>query len=90
MRGSSGNRSHERLVNGFSFPCNKKHSVAGVSRSVTVTVAYLMSITDLDSKDALKSVRGAREIASPNHGFVKQLQDFEGRRLREVICRFSS
>jgi len=59
------------------------HCVAGVSRSVTVTVAYLMTIADLDSKHALKAVRGAREIAHPNAGFIKQLQEFEGRRLRE-------
>lgn len=43
-----------------------------------------MSITNLDAKEALKSVQGAREIASPNRGFLQQLQEFEGRRLREV------
>ena len=59
-------------------------SIAGVSRSVTITVAYLMSILELDSKQALKCVQGGRSIASPNEGFVKQLHDFEGRRLREV------
>lgn len=57
-----------------------------MSRSVTVTVAYLMTILpELDSKMALSCVRGAREIASPNPGFMKQLQEFEGRRLREVM-----
>lgn len=61
-----------------------------MSRSVTVAVAYIMSITDLTWKDALKVIRNSRSIANPNLGFQKQLQDFENyfvheerRRLRE-------
>ncbi|RWS18043.1 protein-tyrosine phosphatase-like protein [Dinothrombium tinctorium] len=65
------------------------HCLAGVSRSVTIAVAYLMSVTSLNWKDGLKCVRGARAIANPNFGFQKQLQDFEGRRLREERKRLS-
>ena len=42
-----------------------------------------MSVTSLNCKDALKCVRAARATANPNPGFLKQLQAFEGRRLRE-------
>ena len=44
-----------------------------------------MSVTSsLNWKDGLDCVRSVRSIANPNLGFRKQLQDFEGRRLREV------
>lgn len=56
-----------------------------MSRSVTVTVAYIMSVTDLNWKDALKVVRVGRAVANPNSGFQKQLQEFESTRLSEVI-----
>lgn len=51
-------------------------SLAGVSRSVTLVVAYVMTITDLGWEDALAAVRGARTCANPNMGFQKQLEDF--------------
>ncbi|XP_073406236.1 dual specificity protein phosphatase 22 [Dendrobates tinctorius] len=52
------------------------HCLAGVSRSVTLVVAYVMTITDLGWEDALAAVRGARTCANPNMGFQKQLEDF--------------
>jgi atypical dual specificity phosphatase len=59
-------------------------SLAGMSRSVTVAVAYIMSVTSLNWKDALKVVRVGRAVANPNFGFQKQLQDFETFKLAEV------
>lgn len=59
-------------------------SLAGMSRSVTVTVAYIMSVTTLSWKDALKVVRVGRAVANPNSGFQKQLQEFENTKLTEV------
>jgi len=53
------------------------HCLAGVSRSVTVTVAYVMSVTSLGWVEALNAVRGARDCASPNYGFQRQLLNFE-------------
>ncbi|MEE6465180.1 hypothetical protein FKM82_006476 [Ascaphus truei] len=52
------------------------HCLAGVSRSVTLVVAYVMAITDFGWEDALSAVRGARTCANPNMGFQKQLEDF--------------
>ncbi|KAF8768476.1 Dual specificity protein phosphatase 22 like protein [Argiope bruennichi] len=53
------------------------HCLAGVSRSATIAAAYIMSVTTLTCKDALKVVRGARKIANPNYGFHSQLKEYE-------------
>lgn len=66
-----------------------RFSLAGMSRSVTVTIAYIMSVTSLNWKEALKVVRVGRAIANPNNGFQKQLQDFECFRLADVSCFIS-
>lgn len=55
-----------------------------MSRSVTIAVAYIMSVTSLNWKEALKVVRVGRSVANPNVGFQKQLQDFEYFKLQEV------
>ncbi|XP_063235871.1 dual specificity protein phosphatase 22-B [Bacillus rossius redtenbacheri] len=59
------------------------HCLAGMSRSVTVAVAYIMSVTTLSWKEALKVVRVGRSVANPNFGFQKQLQEFETCKLAE-------
>lgn len=53
------------------------HCLAGVSRSVTIAIAYIMTCTELSFQDAMNSVRGARKIANPNFGFQRQLQNYE-------------
>ncbi|XP_058458327.1 uncharacterized protein DDB_G0271670 isoform X2 [Malaya genurostris] len=57
------------------------HCLAGMSRSVTVAVAYIMTVTPLNWKEALKVVRAGRAIANPNLGFQNQLQEFETSKL---------
>jgi atypical dual specificity phosphatase len=54
-----------------------KHSLAGVSRSVTIAIAYIMTATELSYQETLNAVRGARKIANPNFGFQRQLQNYE-------------
>lgn len=58
------------------------------SRSVILAAIYLMSCTSLDALstfNALKFVRGERTaVVNPNDGFLKQLQQFEGVRLKGV------
>ncbi|XP_070371837.1 dual specificity protein phosphatase 22 isoform X12 [Equus asinus] len=51
--------------------------LAGVSRSVTLVIAYIMTVTDFGWEDALHTVRAGRSCANPNLGFQRQLQDFE-------------
>lgn len=60
------------------------HCLAGVSRSVTVVAAYIMTVTSLGWRDALNAIRGARNCANPNFGFQKQLQTYENCGLEEA------
>lgn len=59
-------------------------SVAGVSRSVTLVVAYIMTVTGRGWVESLAAVRAARPCAGPNLGFLRQLEEFENAELREV------
>ncbi|KAI8504766.1 dual specificity protein phosphatase 22-like isoform X3 [Branchiostoma floridae x Branchiostoma belcheri] len=59
------------------------HCLAGVSRSVTVAAAYVMTVTNLGWRDTLKAIRQARAVANPNFGFQRQLQEFDAMRLSE-------
>ena len=53
------------------------HCQAGVSRSVTITTAYLMKTEGLGVDAALKKVKETRKCASPNFGFMVKLMAFE-------------
>ncbi|XP_070701356.1 dual specificity protein phosphatase 22-B [Pempheris klunzingeri] len=53
------------------------HCLAGVSRSVTLVIAYIMTVTGLGWQEALAAVKVARPCAGPNLGFQRQLQEFE-------------
>ena len=49
---------------------------AGISRSATLALAFLMEHRDMNLKQAIKQVKLARNV-SPNRGFLKQLVQFE-------------
>ncbi|MEE6511560.1 hypothetical protein FKM82_018183, partial [Ascaphus truei] len=53
------------------------HCLAGISRSVTVTVAYLMQKLHLSLNDAYDFVKRKKSNISPNFNFMGQLLDFE-------------
>ncbi|KXJ12801.1 Dual specificity protein phosphatase 19 [Exaiptasia diaphana] len=53
------------------------HCNAGISRSSTAVIAYLMHSMRMTLSDALELVREARPVAKPNDGFMKQLQEYE-------------
>lgn len=57
------------------------HCVAGISRSATIVIAYLMRKYGMSYFEALNYVQQKRPIVDPNPGFVKQLQKYE-RQLR--------
>lgn len=59
------------------------HCVAGVSRSVSLVLAYLMKYSNMSLKSAFQYVRSVRPQVRPNIGFFKQLIEYE-QRLRGV------
>uniref|UniRef100_A0A8C0IAG2 Dual specificity protein phosphatase 15 n=1 Tax=Bubo bubo TaxID=30461 RepID=A0A8C0IAG2_BUBBB len=52
------------------------HCLAGISRSTTVVVAYVMAVTELSCQEVLEAVRTVRPVANPNPGFKQQLAEF--------------
>ena len=59
---------------------NKKvlvHCFAGLSRSATIVVAYIMWKNQLDFLEAIHLIEQIRPKINPNFGFVKQLRMFE-------------
>jgi len=53
------------------------HCAAGVSRSATVVIAYLMKTSKMNLNDAARLVKTKRSIVCPNEGFVRQLRAYE-------------
>ena len=59
-------------------------SQAGVSRSATIVLAYLMTIGDYDLDKALQIVKGARGYIQPNPGFMSQLRKYHANDVKKV------
>ncbi|XP_023968847.1 dual specificity protein phosphatase 14-like isoform X1 [Chrysemys picta bellii] len=55
------------------------HCVAGVSRSASLCIAYLMKYHRLSLLDAHQWVKSRRPVVRPNVGFWRQLIDYERR-----------
>ncbi len=53
------------------------HCMAGISRSVTLTIAYIMAFFNLSMQDAYQYVKDKRPAISPNLNFMGQLVEFE-------------
>jgi protein-tyrosine phosphatase len=53
------------------------HCAAGISRSTSIVLAYLMKHEKMALKEAFILVKTQRKGVSPNKGFVKQLLRFE-------------
>jgi len=52
------------------------HCNAGVSRSVTLVLAYLMKTEQWNTDQAYKHVKQCRPAAQPNAGFLQQLREW--------------
>ncbi|KAL9653366.1 hypothetical protein ABK040_002002 [Willaertia magna] len=53
------------------------HCAAGISRSSTIVIHYLMKKYHLTAKDAIAYVKTKRKIIMPNNGYFSQLLDIE-------------
>ncbi|XP_008118324.1 dual specificity protein phosphatase 14 [Anolis carolinensis] len=61
------------------------HCAAGVSRSATLCIAYLMKYQNVSLSEAYNWVKSRRPVIHPNVGFWRQLIDYE----RELYGRNS-
>jgi protein-tyrosine phosphatase len=53
------------------------HCAAGMSRSPTLVIAYLMIENNWSFKESIEYVKRQRPIVEPNIGFIKQLKALE-------------
>eukprot|EP01084_Bolivina_argentea_P106568 190672_1 len=60
--------------NGNNNNCVLVHCFAGISRSSTIIIAYLMKSKKMSFEKAFEFTKQKRSIVSPNEGFVKQLK----------------
>ncbi len=60
------------------------HCHAGISRSSSITIAYLMKKYSINFQKALKYVQSIRKIVEPNEGFQIQLECYEDEVFRSI------
>ncbi|XP_063073311.1 dual specificity protein phosphatase 16 [Engraulis encrasicolus] len=71
--------------------CNARvlvHCLAGISRSATIAIAYIMKRMDMSLDEAYRFVKEKRPTISPNFNFLGQLLDFE-RKIKSPLMDFS-
>lgn len=59
------------------------HCHAGISRSATICLAYIMYNEKIDLNTAFEYVKSRKHEISPNLSFMQQLLTFE----KEVLCK---
>jgi protein-tyrosine phosphatase len=53
------------------------HCYAGISRSASIIIAYLMKEKKMSLKQAVETLKKSRLVINPNVGFMEQLKDYE-------------
>ena len=77
--------SYEFIMSAFKQRSNiLVHCAAGVSRSATIVIAFLMRHRSLSVEDSCRIVKEARPCICPNVGFLTQLVKFE--RDMKFVC----
>ncbi|CDW90823.1 dual specificity protein phosphatase 22 [Stylonychia lemnae] len=73
---------------------NSENSFAGVSRSSSCVIAYLMREHNMSYWDSLYFTKKQRSVVCPNLGFAKQLQQYESdlteRRIKQTQMEYLS
>ena len=57
----------------------------GISRSSTVSLAYMMAFYDIGLDELLPRLTRQRKCVCPNHGFLQQLQRWERHEKRKAM-----
>lgn len=67
--------SNEFIETALKNPSNKVyvHCMAGISRSATLVIAYIMKTRSMNYSEAFEFVSQKRRVVDPNEGFVRQL-----------------
>lgn len=68
---------HKQISAGLKRGSVLVHCAAGVSRSATVVISYLMYKNDMNYAQAYAFVKSKRMCISPNSGFQQQLKRYE-------------
>jgi hypothetical protein len=66
------------------------HCGAGISRSATLVIAYMMRKSKWPLDKALKHVQACRSAVRPNNGFMQALRDFESSPQSGVLAACAS
>ena len=53
------------------------HCRAGISRSSSIVIAYMMYVNKLSYENAKEFVQNKRNVIAPNESFQNQLREFE-------------
>jgi protein-tyrosine phosphatase len=65
------------------------HCICGVSRSVSVVIAYLIKEKKMSPEKALMSIKTIRPVANPNQGFREQLKLYAKECKQELESNFN-
>mmetsp|Transcript_29043 Transcript_29043/g.81251 ORF Transcript_29043/g.81251 Transcript_29043/m.81251 type:complete len:217 (+) Transcript_29043:179-829(+) len=61
------------------------HCSAGISRSSTITLAYMMTFYDRPLDELLPRLEHRRSCVNPNHGFMRQLLEWHSDPRRQAL-----
>lgn len=83
--------SYEFIESALKVPTNKiyVHCVAGISRSASIVIAYIMKSRSISYREAYQLVSDKRRCIEPNDGFANQLQLYEKMRYTIDIANSS-